>query len=119
MDKLEKALEKARLLRHLHIAAASGVAREPAAKIQDVPVGTISVSAEVLEENRILAHRTRSPEADLFRLLRAQVLQAMAKQGMRTLAITSPNYGEGKTTVSTNLARASRSILSRPFCWSI
>ncbi len=57
-----------------------------------------------LEQNRIVAHRARHPEADLFRLLRAQVLQAMNKAGFKTLAITSPSYGDGKTTIAINLA---------------
>jgi Mrp family chromosome partitioning ATPase len=36
--------------------------------------------------------------------LRTQTLQAMEKGGFRTLAITSPNYGDGKTTIAINLA---------------
>lgn len=62
------------------------------------------ISEVVLDQHRIIAHRARSKEADIFRLLRTQVLQAMQQGGMRTLGITSPNYGDGKTTIALNLA---------------
>ncbi len=58
----------------------------------------------LLEQNRIVARLTRSANADVFRILRTKVLQAMARENMRTIAVTSANYGDGKTTVSTNLA---------------
>jgi capsular exopolysaccharide synthesis family protein len=64
----------------------------------------LDVNENELEQHRILAHHTRSAQADIFRLLRTQVLQIMDKSGFRTLAITSPNYGDGKTTISLNLA---------------
>ena len=57
-----------------------------------------------LEKSRVVAHRTRNEESDIFRRLRTQVLQAMAQAEHRSLAITSPNYGDGKTTVAFNLA---------------
>lgn len=109
MDKLEKALQKAREERG-HAALDHGV--HPARRTQSAaslaapplpPEPPLSFDL-VLEKNRIVAHRMRSPEADLFRLLRTQTLQAMAKTGARTLAITSPAYGNGKTTVAINLA---------------
>lgn len=106
MDKLEKALQKARMQRQDHLTAGRihGAGATKPSRLADIPVGTVSISSEALEENRIVAHRTKSAEADLFRLLRAQVLQTMSKHGYNALAITSPNYGEGKTTIATNLA---------------
>lgn len=65
---------------------------------------THRLSKRVLEENRILAHLPRNKEADIYRLLRTQVLQAMEKKQHQSLAITSANYGEGKTTTAINLA---------------
>lgn len=56
------------------------------------------------ENHRVLSHRPRSIEADAFRILRSQILQNMSKAGFRTLAITSPDYGDGKTTIAINLA---------------
>ncbi|MGE3622691.1 MAG: CpsD/CapB family tyrosine-protein kinase [Bdellovibrionales bacterium] len=68
------------------------------------PMHQVSVDEDRLERHRILGHRSRSPEADIFRILRTQVLQIMNRSGFRTLAITSPNYGDGKTTIALNLA---------------
>ncbi|MGE4351995.1 MAG: CpsD/CapB family tyrosine-protein kinase [Bdellovibrionales bacterium] len=107
MDKLEKALQKARALRETTVSVPSTKSLEAKggpSNLSGVPVGTISMSEDVLEENRVLAHRLRSYEADLFRLLRTQVLQTMGNHHFNTLAITSPNYGEGKTTIALNLA---------------
>ncbi len=56
------------------------------------------------ERRRIPRFRANSKEADTFRILRTQILQMMAQGGMKTLGITSPNYGDGKTTVALNLA---------------
>jgi len=57
-----------------------------------------------LERYHVISHQLRNREADLFRILRTQVLQLMNQSGYRTLGITSANYGDGKTTVSLNLA---------------
>lgn len=113
MDKLEKALEKARQQRHAASGGPEAAQKKPlrAARAEkkaapaNLPVsGLAEVMENCLESNRIVAHHTRSPEADTFRILRSQVLQAMTKSGYRTLAITSPNYGDGKTTISINLS---------------
>jgi len=114
MDKLEKALEKARQQRGTKAAPPRQEAQEPLRAFQQetaageasaFPVsGMTSLLEENLESNRIVAHHTRSAEADIYRLLRTQVLQVMNKSNWRTLAITSPNYGDGKTTTAINLA---------------
>ncbi len=114
MDKLEKALEKARKQRASGGEEASPASQGKAARegVRENVEPTVRLSASVLppdmedcfEANRIVAHRTRSPEADAFRILRSQVLQTMTKAGFKTLAITSPNYGDGKTTIALNLA---------------
>lgn len=65
---------------------------------------SLSKFEKSLDRNRIIAHRVRSREADTFRFLRTQILQAMSKHDMKTLAVSSPRYGDGKTTVATNLA---------------
>ena len=56
-----------------------------------------------LERHRVIARQARNPQADIFRMLRTKIMQIMAPAGHRTLAITSPNYGDGKTTISLNL----------------
>ena len=77
----------------------------PVSKPPPPPMATLAEIDEIhLERHRILAQRARSPEADIFRMLRTQILQIMNKSNFRTLAITSPNYGDGKTTIALNLA---------------
>jgi protein-tyrosine kinase len=111
MDKLEKALEKARQLRKQHIvphAAAKDSGAPMQGMLESAPESPasnrVTISDEQLERSHIVAHRTRSGEADVFRILRTQVLQSMNKSGYKTVAITSPNYGDGKTTIALNLA---------------
>ncbi|MGH1402759.1 MAG: CpsD/CapB family tyrosine-protein kinase [Alphaproteobacteria bacterium] len=57
-----------------------------------------------LDDNHIIAHRVQSKEADIVRFLRTQILQKMEKNKFKTLAISSPRYGDGKTTMAANLA---------------
>lgn len=109
MDKLEKALKKARHQRNnatdrqTHAPTAMGP--PDVAPHENQPSSTaFSLSKITLNNNRIVSHHTRNKDADIFRLLRTQILQAMAKDGLQTLAVTSANYGEGKTTIALNLA---------------
>ena len=115
MDKLEKALEKARKLRdeamgHNPFATGSrqpsavpGIAPQLASVLPQTPAISTEIDAS-LDAHRIVAHHMRSAEADIFRILRTQVLQIMKNSNFRTLAITSANYGDGKTTTALNLA---------------
>ena len=114
MDRLEKALDKARQLRETalnasglhqtHTASTPPSMSMPQAASNPLQTGALVVSDAQLERRRIVARLARSSEADIFRILRTQVLQIMNKSGFRTLAITSPNYGDGKTTLALNLA---------------
>lgn len=97
MDKLEKALEKARHMR------TETTAPQPEISMPRTET-TFQRDEALLARNRIVAHVPNTPEADTFRMLRTQVLQQMDKLGFKTLAITSPHYGDGKTTIATNLA---------------
>ncbi|RMG28433.1 MAG: polysaccharide biosynthesis tyrosine autokinase, partial [Gammaproteobacteria bacterium] len=54
--------------------------------------------------HRLVAAHPESPYADAFKILRTQVLQRMKEHGWKTLAVTSPNAGEGKTLTALNLA---------------
>jgi capsular exopolysaccharide synthesis family protein len=112
MDKLEKALHKARLQRTaaepLHPAnpgPKSATLHIPRIVSDgDTVIGEAGAETACLDQRRVIAHRTRNQAADIFRLLRTQILQAMGQAEHRSLAITSPNYGDGKTTVAFNLA---------------
>lgn len=65
----------------------------------------VQIAPDVLERHRVAAVANTS-SADAFRLLRTQILLQMRKNGWQTIAITSPNKGAGKSTVSLNLAIA-------------
>jgi capsular exopolysaccharide synthesis family protein len=64
----------------------------------------IDIPAHVLERHRVPAAVTNDATADAFRTLRTQLLMEFRKNGWKTLAVTSPNKGAGKSTVALNLA---------------
>jgi Mrp family chromosome partitioning ATPase len=118
MDRLEKALQKAREEREAAVQKASApVASTPlpvarsAPAVEKSPSGivsaktrTVDVADAQLEEHRIVARLNRNANADIFRILRTKILRYFAETKQTTLAVTSPNYGDGKTTVAVNLA---------------
>jgi Mrp family chromosome partitioning ATPase len=119
VDRLEKALEKARDIRNRAVPDAAapgataaidkGYASSPKVEPERARAGglqsrTIEVEEDHLEFHRVVARQKRNQYADVFRILRTRVLQSMAKSDMRTIAVTSANYGDGKTTIATNLA---------------
>lgn len=112
MDKLEKALEKAREQRRIQLENEEAERRNAPPRDnttnprESAFIGSnmVPIEEEIIERQHIIAHHTRSAEADIFRILRTKILQAMNQSGMKTLGITSPNYGDGKTTIALNLA---------------
>ena len=64
----------------------------------------LKLQMEHLEKSRIVAFNKNDPKSMAFDLLRTHVLQKMAENGWRTLAITSPTPEAGKTVVAINLA---------------
>ncbi len=68
-----------------------------------LPVAT-EVSA-VPEESRVVVHNDpRSPAADRFKWAAIRLKNMQASRGLKTLLITSPLPGDGKSTVALNLA---------------
>ena len=49
-------------------------------------------------------HRPRSPEAEVFRILRTSILCSIKDTNTRILQVTSPQPGDGKSTSAANLA---------------
>jgi len=82
--------------------APHGLVRVPG-RIAYTRTRTVQISPETLERHRIAA-ASNSDTADAFRMLRTQVLMRMRENGWQTLAITSPNKGAGKSTVTLNMA---------------
>jgi len=110
MDKLEKALQKAREAREVQLQQRASEEQRPLPEPKHVSTSDqqqsviVPIHEDYLERYHVIAHHLRSKEADIFRILRTQVLQIMAQSGFRTLGITSANYGDGKTTIALNLA---------------
>ncbi len=118
MERIKDAIERARVAREQgktsdesksesnSVAVARsvrGVPADPATieyhktSVQDLDVGH-------LEKNRIISLSKTDPRTIAFDRLRTQVTKIMQDNGWRTIAVTSPTTGCGKTTVSINLA---------------
>lgn len=69
-----------------------------------VQTKVVPLRPEHLERHRIVAYNKNSNMGGAFDLLRTQVLKIMEENGWRTLAITSPTPGAGKTVLAINLA---------------
>jgi len=67
--------------------------------------GSVLLSGESNESSPLLT-RPRSAAAEAYRALRTTLVQATAGHPLRTIAVTSPLIGEGKTSVSYNAAIA-------------
>jgi capsular exopolysaccharide synthesis family protein len=120
MERLKQALERARAERPADGGAAAvaplreaperrAIEREEAVKPPDATVRPIHprlvpANTERLLANRIVAMAEHDPAATAYKVLRTHVLQRMRANGWKTLAITSPTQGNGKTVTAINLA---------------
>ncbi|ODS91939.1 MAG: protein tyrosine kinase [Comamonas sp. SCN 65-56] len=121
MERIKQALEKARQQsagaapHPAHPSAPALTAPAAAAQQADaLASGAIEVNytqteivrldRATLERNRIVAFEKTNPDNWVYDVLRTQVLQKMDEKGWRTLAITSPTVGSGKTVTAINLA---------------
>lgn len=109
MEQIEQALRKAREQR-----AATASQRDPAhipnfgtpLAVAYSQTKIVPTQAAILERNRVVAVQLSHPVTDVYRALRAQVLQRLAKLKKSTLGITSAGVDEGKTLTAINLAVA-------------
>jgi capsular exopolysaccharide synthesis family protein len=108
MEPLEKALEKARKERRTHLpsygTAGAYSGAEPLPSFHYEQTRVEPVQAKVLRKNRIFAGFAHDPHADIFRMLRVQVLKYLQEVRGTTIGVCSPNPGVGKSLVATNLA---------------
>ena len=113
MERIKEALERARQQRSDPFAKpVEGVSharkREhapAAAPVEIVYTQTrqLEIDPEFLRANRVISS-LNDPVAEPYKILRTKVLQRMRANNWRTLAITSPTEGCGKTLTSINLA---------------
>ena len=65
---------------------------------------TINIDFDILKENHIIAGFEPEPFSNVYKILRAQVLQELKSNGWNSIGITSARKGEGKTVTAINLA---------------
>jgi len=102
MDRISRALELARN-------KVSKVQEEPEAEQPGKPIAytksqSISLSPELLRQNRIMTGIDDGPIVDIYGLLRTRVLKLMRQNNWKTIGITSPNPSAGKTVTAINLS---------------
>lgn len=66
----------------------------------------VPVSTEQLAKKRIVAGLGDSVDRETFKMLRTKVFNEMRANNWRTIAISSPTIGQGKSTITANLAVA-------------
>lgn len=72
---------------------------------RDAVADAATARALNIDEHLVTLLRRSSPEAEQYNSLRL-ALEARGADGLRTLAVTSPTAGDGKTTTAINLAGA-------------
>ena len=64
------------------------------------------IKTEDLERNHVVSRSASDPRSQIFRTLRTDVVKKMRANKWRSIGITSPSYGEGKSLIASNLAAA-------------
>lgn len=110
VERLRNAIDKARERRRAAMAGSGEVAAAPdAAPHAPAPplwelLPEARIDPKVFERNRLVTWQKSDPAHMQFDLLRTKLLRALADNGWRRIAITSPTKGCGKTLVAANLA---------------
>lgn len=109
MEALEKAVAKARAQRLAGQSPRRGI--NGVGHAPDVPLSPIYTETAVIhyqpaafESHKVVSGRADDPVADVYRALRARILQQLAKAEKSTIGITSAREGEGKSLTAVNLA---------------
>ncbi|MEM7540216.1 MAG: CpsD/CapB family tyrosine-protein kinase [Pseudomonadota bacterium] len=113
MEKIKKALEKAREQRGEQTQASAATEGRPAPGV-DAEESTINYSRTkvvpideaVLKRNKIVAGSGTDGAATAYKILRTQVQQRLDAKEWNALAVTSPGANQGKTLTAINLAVA-------------
>lgn len=109
MEKLEAALAKARELRQGALGGSEAApVRAPAGQQARAPSDWLSMPEVALPEGHAQRYRITAlsggRDAAPYDMLRSRIIRMMKEKGWSRLAITSPEAGCGKSTVSLNLA---------------
>ncbi len=69
-----------------------------------VSTKTVELDGPHLEKNRIIVYNQQDVKSTIFDILRTKIISKMQQNGWKTIAVTSPTQGCGKTVISVNLA---------------
>ena len=111
MEKIKQALEKARQEREngqvqsQHVVSESKPQQATASSESIAYTQTQSVVSphELMRENRLISSMELGEYTDAMKILGTQVLQRMDENHWGSIAVTSPRYDTGKTTIAINL----------------
>jgi len=113
MDRIQRALDKAKSNQaDVKSDVGSTSVRKPLTSSSSIDeivykkTKVVSIDNSKLEAKRVIAGLYNNPQSARFRMLRTQVLKKMRSQNYKSLAITSPTAGEGKSLIASNLAVA-------------
>jgi len=124
MERIRQAVEQAKRERQksgddtsprsvrVGIGAVSVAPDRPATSFQYDQTRAVEVSAEVRNNNRLVASIKDHPLRDIYKMLRTRILQEMKANSWNTVAVTSPSKGAGKTLTAINLSIAIAGDLS-------
>jgi capsular exopolysaccharide synthesis family protein len=84
----------------------NGADEYPRNSIHYTKTQTVTIDPDVLRDNRVVMGLYNDPRADVFRVLRTNVLMQLRENNWNSFAITSATPGAGKTFTSLNLAIA-------------
>ncbi|MCT2533339.1 hypothetical protein N2488_09115 [SAR92 clade bacterium H231] len=104
MSRIHKALQKAREKRQEQ--QVSDGNSSPLEKIVYSISKVTPIKTEDLERNHVVSRSASDPRSQIFRTLRTDVVKKMRANKWRSIGITSPSYGEGKSLIASNLAAA-------------
>jgi len=110
MENIRQAIERAKALPQQHGGVGLEPPRQQARRIfGDAHVSTersqeLELDVAYLQSQRIVAYDGKDLRSRSFDMLRTEVLRSMDLKGWKTLAVTSPTPGCGKTLTAVNLA---------------
>jgi len=105
VDRIEKALSKSRHIRPNTADPYDKRSRDKALEnIEYTHTSVVNIDPSTFLENRIVSASKTDPRATNFKLLRTKVLQSMKENNWRSLMVTGPTSGVGKTFTAVNLA---------------
>ncbi len=84
----------------------NGAISQPLGSIQYSKPQSVIIDSDVLRNNRVIMGLYNDPRADIFRVLRTNVLKQLRQNNWNSFAITSATPDAGKTFISVNLAIA-------------